>query len=782
MMDSGLASGPGRLVGRSVARQEDDRLLRGGGRYTDDVSLPGQAVGYFLRSPHAHGIIRRLDVAAVPGVPEVVACVTAADLKAAGYGPLPCKLALKSHDGTPLIVPERPLLAADRVRFVGEPIALVVAESLSAAKDGAEAIILDVEPLPGVSDVSEAVRDGAPQLFDEVPGNVCLDWRSGDFAAIDAALAGAAHVTRLDMVNNRVSAVSMEPRAATAAHDAASGRFTLRLGCQGVFGLRNTLADDILHIPRESLQVVAEDVGGSFGMKGGVYPEYAVLLHVARALGRPVRWTDERTDSFIADYQARDAKVTGELGLDGDGRIVALRITGLANVGGYVSGFGAAITTVNIVKNAASLYTTPLLGVQTKCVVTNTVPISAYRGAGRPEGNYYVERLLDAAARATGRDPAALRRSNLIPASAMPYKAVSGLTYDSGDFAAVLDDCLARADWAGFAARRAATARDGLLRGIGLACYLEVTAPPGKEMGGIRFEPGGEVSIVTGTLDYGQGHASTFAQVLADKLGIPFARIRLCQGDSDTLLHGGGTGGSRSIMASGTAIALAADMVIARGRQLAGHVLEAAAADIEFDDGAFRVVGTDKAIAVLDLAGAVRDGADLPADLPQSLDAALVADTPPSAFPNGCHVAEVVVDPETGVVTVARYVAVDDFGTLINPMVVEGQVHGGVAQGIGQALMEWTLYGDDGTPLSASMLDYAMPRADHMPPFVFASHPVPATSNVLGVKGCGEAGTTGALPAIVNAVVDALSGHGVTHIDMPATPERVWRALQQRGG
>jgi carbon-monoxide dehydrogenase large subunit len=764
-------------VGQSVTRKEDGALLTGAATYTDDLSLEGQAIGLVLRSPYAHGVIRGIGLEDALGLPGVVAIYTGADLAKAGYGAIPCPLPLKSQDGTPLLVPARHGLAVDKVRHAGEAVALIVAESLDVAKDAAELVELDVEPLPVVTDPDAARAADAPQLFDNVPGNLALDWRFGDWAKIEEAFAKAAHVTRLTLRNNRVVVAPMEPRAAIADYDAASDRMTLHVCSQGVFGMRNTLANAIFKVPPEKVHVMTYSVGGSFGMKVTPYPEYIALMHAARALGRPVKWCDERADSFVSDHHGRDSAVEAALALDAEGNILAVTIDGTNNAGAYIGGVSPIIGTVNILKNTCSLYRTPLVGVSGKIVLTNTTPIAAYRGAGRPEGNYYMERLIEAAARETGRDPVALRRRNMILASAIPYTAPSGLEYDSGDFAAVLDDCLKIADWDGFAARKAASEAKGLLRGRGLACYLEVTAPPGKEMGGIRFEPDGGVAIVTGTLDYGQGHHSAFAQVLVDKLGIPFDRIRLVQGDSDQLLAGGGTGGSRSSAASGTAIVVAGDKVIEQGRALAGHFLEAAAADIEFTDGTFRIAGTDREIAILDLARKAREANRLPDDLPQSLDAALVIDTPPSSFPNGAHIAEVEIDPETGVTQVVRYSVVDDFGNLINPMLVEGQVHGGVTQGIGQALMENAVYDADGNLVSGSFMDYAMPHADEVPSFAFASHPVPATTNPLGVKGCGEAGVSGALPSVMNAVIDALSGLGVRHIDMPATPERVWRAI-----
>jgi aerobic carbon-monoxide dehydrogenase large subunit len=534
----------------------------------------------------------------------------------------------------------------------------------------------------------------------------------------------------------------------------------------------------MLKIEPQQLRVRTFNVGGSFGMKSAAYPEYVGILHAARLLGRPVKWCDLRSGSFLSDQQGRATVVEAELALDAEGNFLAVRVRNVADMGAYLTAFGPAMPCVNMQKNLPSLYRTKVIAIRTECAFTNTVPVGPYRGAGRPEANYVMERLVDAAARETGRDPAALRRQNLIPAAAIPWTAASGLQYDSGDFAAVLEDGLAKADWAGFAERRQESHARGRLRGRGLACYLEVTAPSNPEMGGIRFEDDGRVTLITGTLDYGQGHASAFAQVLADRLGLPFERIDLLQGDSDQLLAGGGTGGSRSIMSSGKAIVEASAAVIEKGRELAGHFLEAAAADITFEAGEFRIAGTDRKLPLLELAARARSATDLPADLPQSLDTALVAEGPPSAFPNGCHIAEVEIDPETGVIELVRYTAVDDFGTLVNPMLAEGQVHGGVVQGIGQALMEQAVYDPSGQLLTGSFMDYALPRADGVPPIDVGFHPVPATSNPLGVKGCGEAGVTGALPAVMNAVVDALAERGITHLDMPATPEKIWSALQ----
>ncbi|MDP6343088.1 MAG: xanthine dehydrogenase family protein molybdopterin-binding subunit [Alphaproteobacteria bacterium] len=773
-------------VGQPVSRFEDPRLLRGEGRYSDDISLPGQAHGQVLRAPVAHGIIRGIDTVPALALPGVLAVFTGEDLVAAGIGPLPCNVVPKSHDGSPLIMPDNNALAVDRVRYLGNPVALVVAETAMAAKDGAEAIELDIEELPAVPGITAAVADGAPEIWPQAPGNVCLDWRQGDFAAVEQAFAEAAHVSRLRIVNNRLVVATMEPRAAVAEYDPATGKFTLHACSQGVFGMKNALVRRILNVPPEQVRVRTYDVGGSFGMKSSVYPEYVAILHAARALGRPVKWRDERTDGFLSDQHGRDSVVEATLALDLEGNFLAARIDGLANMGAYLSTVGPNMQTNNIHKNLPGVYRTPHIAVSTRCVFTNTTPIGAYRGAGRPEANYYMERLVDLAAREMGRDPVDLRRRNLIPGTAMPFTSASGQHYDSGDFPALLEKCLELADWHGFPARRAASRSAGRLRGRGLGCYLEATAPAGKEMGGIRFETDGTISIVTGTQNYGQGHASAFAQVLAGQLGLPFERIRLCQGDSDELLVGGGTGGSRSIMASGAAIVAAAEAVVDKARHLAGHLLETASEDVVFKidaarGGQLKVAGTDRVIGLLDLAEQSRQLDDLPDELAGGLDVALAIDTPPSSYPNGVHVCEVEIDPETGATAIVAYSIVDDFGTLVNPLLVEGQVHGGVAQGIGQALMEHAVHDENGQLLTGSFMDYALPRADQFHDIAFADHPVPATTNPLGVKGCGEAGVSGALPSVMNAIVDALAEFGVSHIDMPATPEKIWRAINKGG-
>ena len=766
-------------IGQPVPRKEDPVLVRGAGRYSDDLNLPGQAYAVIARSPLAHGRLLGIDKTTAEAMPGVLAIYTADDLAAAGYGPMPCMIAFPNRDGSALRKPLRHALASGKVRFVGDPIACVVAHTALQAKDAAEALGFDIEELPSVTDARAADAPDAPLLYDDVPNNLVLDYHYGDSAAVAAAFAKAHHVTRLRLRNSRVVVNAMEPRSAIASYEAADGRWTLQLGCQGVFGLRNQIAGDILKVPPERLRVLSGNVGGSFGMKAFVYPEYVCLLHAARALGRPVKWTDERSGSFLSDQHGRDSEVEAELALDAEGRFLAVRVSSYANMGGYLGAVGPMIPTINVVKNMVSMYRTPLIEVDCRCMMTNTSSIGAYRGAGRPEGNYYMERLIDRAAAETGIDRVELRRRNHIAVADMPYAAPSGMTYDSGEFTPLLERALEAADWQGFDRRRETARAAGRLLGRGIGAYLEVTAPPMREMGGIRFEADGAITIITGTLDYGQGHATPFAQILSERLGVPFDRIRLLQGDSDQLIAGGGTGGSKSLMASGAAIIEAAEKVIEKGRLIASYALEAAPADIEFAAGRFRIAGTDRSIGIMELVDRLRTGPRMPAEVPSSLDVAHIHEAAPSAFPNGCHVAEVEVDPETGVARLTRYTAVNDFGVIVNPLLVEGQMHGGIAQGLGQALLEHTVYDDAGQLLTGSYMDYAMPRADNLPAIRAESRPVPAKTNLLGAKGCGEAGCAGSLPAIVNALIDALSERGVTHIDMPATPLRIWEALEQ---
>jgi aerobic carbon-monoxide dehydrogenase large subunit len=763
-------------VGQPVPRTEDPILLRGKGNYTADKNLPGQAHLVVVRSRHAHGVLLGIDTEAAAAMPGVLGIFTQDDLDAAGIKNMVPQQTAKHADGTPMPNPPQTVLARGKVRYVGEPVALVVAETMGQARDAAEAVLLDIDALPAATSASTAAAEGAQAVHGEAPDNIALYFQYGDSAKVAKAFAQAAHVTTLSIRNNRVYPGQMEPRSAVGVFDPASDRYTLYVGCQGVFGQRNTLKT-VLGVETKQVRVLTGNVGGSFGMKASCYPEYIAVLFAARALGRPVKWLDDRSDAFLSDSHGRDHEVTASLALDAEGRFLALRANILGNLGAWLSNTVLLPASVNTVKNIIGVYTTPLLEVTSRLTFSNTTPVGAYRGAGRPESNYYMERLIDTAAREMGIDRVELRRRNQIQPEQLPYEAPSNQIYDSGDFPALLDEALTRADWDGFRARRAESRSHGRLRGVGIGQYLEATAPSSQEMGGIRFEPDGTVTIITGTLDYGQGHASTFAQILTDHLGVPFERIRLLQGDSDELLAGGGTGGSRSTYSSGTAIIAAAQQVIERGRQAAASLLEAAAADIEFDGGTFRIAGTDRAIGIVELAARVRA---MPAQegLPESLDVSLVEKTPPSAFPNGCHVAEVEIDPETGEISLQRYETVNDFGNLINPMLVQGQLHGGIMQGLGQALLENMTYDEDGQVLTGSFMDYAMPRADNGIGFGFASHPVPARTNILGVKGCGEAGCAGSLPAIMNAVVDALSERGIHHIDMPATPHRVWQALQ----
>ena len=752
-------------IGQPVSRKEDPMLLRGEGRYSDDLNLPGQLHAVVVRSRFAHGRLLGIDSAEAAGMPGVRMVLTAQVLRDGGMGVMQAA-ANKNADGTPSPRPPQMPLAEGKVRYVGDPVAVVVAETAKQAKDAAEAVLLDIDPLPAVTEARAAAADGAPLLHEDVPGNLALTYHHGDTAAVDAAFARAAHVARLSLRNSRIVVAPMEPRSAIGAFDPADGRYTLRLGTQGVFGFRSSLKE-VMGVPVEQLRILTGNVGGSFGMKASVYPEYPCLLFAAKALGVPVKWTDERSESFLSDSHGRDHACDAALALDKDGKFLALRMEVFGNLGAYLSNATTIPPTSNTTKNSIGVYATPLIEVTSRCVFTNTTPVGAYRGAGRPEGNYYMERLVDTAAVEMGIDRVELRRRNHVQPEQMPYTTPAGTEYDSGDFPAVLDKALALADWDNFAERAKESRARGRIRGRGIGQFLEVTAPPSNEMGGIRFEENGDVTIITGTLDYGQGHASPFAQVLCDRLGVPFEKVRLLQGDSDQLIAGGGTGGSKSIMASGAAIVEASAICIDKGRAAAAEVLEAAAADIEFERGRFSIAGTDRGIGVMELA----------AQRPGALDVKHIHEHAPSAYPNGCHVAEVEVDPETGVVEVVKYDMVGDFGVQINPMLVEGQAHGGVVQGIGQALLESMAYDEDGQLMTGSFMDYALPHAVHVPSFVMASHAVPAKTNVLGAKGCGEAGCAGALPSVMNALVDALRQVGVNHIDMPATPQRVWDAI-----
>jgi carbon-monoxide dehydrogenase large subunit len=762
-------------IGQPVRRTEDPKLVRGEGAYTDDIGLAGQAYAVMVRSSEAHGVIRGIETAAAKTMPGVLAVLTGEDLKS--YGGLKCNLPLKNRDGSPIKYRPRPALVSDKVRFVGDPVACVVAETIAQAKDAAEAVVLDIEPLPAVVSARDAAKPGAPLLWDETPGNIALDYLYGDKDKVAEAFAKAAHVVRLPLVNQRLVVNSIEPRSAIGEFEPGAEKWTLHSCSQGVFGLKNMLRD-VLGAPADKVRVVTGNVGGSFGMKSAVYPEYICILHAARTLGRPVKWTDERSGSFVSDHHGRDHDMTGEVAFDKDGMIQALRISGYGNLGGYCSSFGPLLPTLNVTKNVVGMYRTPLLEVATQCVFTNTTLVSAYRGAGRPEGAFDMERTMDYAAAELGIDRFELRKRNFIKAREMPFKTASGMTYDCGDFPGLFKEALERADVKGFKARKRESKRAGKLRGLGVACYVETTAAMTTEMGGIHFNADGTVTIITGTLDYGQGHASAFAQVLTEKLGVPFDRIRLVQGDSDRLVTGGGTGGSRSAMLSGTAIAQASAKVIENGKQIAAHVLEASAGDIEFESGRFTIAGTDRSIDIMALAERLRTGLTLPEGVPSTLDVTHVTEAIPGAYPNGVHVVEVEVDTDTGLTRAVKYTAVNDFGTVINPMLVEGQIQGGAIQGLGQVLLEGAVYDAEGQLVTGSFMDYAMPRAHDAPTIEVTNRPVPTKTNPIGAKGCGEAGTSGGLPAVANAVIDALSEYGIRHLEMPMTASKIWEAIE----
>ncbi|WP_198375369.1 xanthine dehydrogenase family protein molybdopterin-binding subunit [Neoroseomonas rubea] len=763
-------------LSQSIRRVEDPRLLKGDGRYTADIAVAGQAQGVVLRSPHAHARIASISTTAAAAMPGVLGVYTAADLKAEGIGPLPCLIPLKSVDGTPVSATPRPALAEDMVRHVGDPVAFVVAETAAAARDAAEAIDVEYEILPSATDLATAWQPGQPQIWASAPNNTCFDWHAGDKAKAEELFAKAAHVTRLTVVNNRVVVASMEARAAVADYDTAKKHWTLSTNTQGSWLVRNLLADNVFKVPKESFRVVTPDVGGGFGMKLFLYAEHVLVCFAARRLGRAVKWTSERTEAFQSDTHGRDNITVGELALDTDGTFLALRTKNWANMGAYLNTFAPFIPTGAGTKVLASVYGFQAIHAQVIGVMTNTVPVDAYRGAGRPESNYLVERLIDTAARDMGMDRIEIRRRNMVPASAMPYVSAMGQRYDSGEFAKLMDTALGKIDWAGFEARRAEAAKRGRKRGIGLAYYLEATGGGPTENAAVKFADDGYVDVYVGTQSTGQGHETAYAMLTSHELGIPVERIRVKQGDSDTLPDGGGTGGARSLYSEGQAILVTTASVVEKGKKAASEHLEASVADIEFapGEGRFAVVGTDRGVGIIELAGIQRKKAAAGQEV-TLLDAQETADIKSHTFPNGCHVAEVEVDPETGTVAIPRYIVVDDVGHALNPLIVRGQVHGGVTQGIGQALMERTVFDpESGQMLSGSFMDYALPRADDLPDIDVDLIEVPCETNPLGVKGAGEAGAVGSPPAVINALVDALGGKVV---DMPATPEAVWKAL-----
>ncbi|MBX9749369.1 MAG: xanthine dehydrogenase family protein molybdopterin-binding subunit [Roseococcus sp.] len=769
-------------LSQSVRRVEDPRLLLGAGRYTDDIALEGQVHGYVLRSPHAHAKILSVDVSAAKSMPGVLAVMTGADLLAQGVGELPCAIPMKNSDGSDRANTLHMPLATDAVRHVGDPVAFIVAETHEQARDAGESVAVDYEILPSITDLAVAGEPGQPQIWPAAPNNTIFDWEVGDKAKTEALFAEAAHVTRMTVVNNRVVASSMEGRACAAQYDAATCHFTLYAGTQGSWLVKNLLASAVLKVSPELVRVVTPDVGGGFGMKLFLYAEYALCALGARATGRPVKWASERTEAFLSDTHGRDNITLGELALDKDGKFLALRTRNVANMGAYLSTFAPFIPTGAGTKVLASVYGFQAIHARVLGMATNTVPVDAYRGAGRPESNYLVERLIDQAARDLKLDRIELRRRNMVGQAAMPYVTAMAQRYDSGDFPRVMDTALAKIDWAGFPARRAEAAKRGKKRGIGLAYYLEATGGGPTENASVKFAEDGFVDVYVGTQSTGQGHETAYAMLTSHELGIPMEKIRIRQGDSDTLPAGGGTGGARSLYSEGQAILVTAASVIEKGKQAASEMLEAAVVDIEFNPkgangGQFGVVGTDRGVDILSLAARQRSRVAAGEDT-NLLDALETAKIEFHTFPNGCHVAEVEVDPETGMIAIPRYIVVDDVGHALNPLIVRGQVHGGVAQGIGQAFLERTSYDpESGQLLSASFMDYALPRAEDLPDIEVDLIEVVCETNPLGVKGAGEAGAVGSPPAVVNALVDALADAGVTSIDMPATPEVVWKAL-----
>ena len=760
-------------LGRSLRRSEDRRFLTGGGRFLDDINLPRQARAVVLRSVHARADLGELDIRAAAAAPGVLGVLTGADYRAAGYGPLPSRVRVVNKDGTPRADPPRWPLATDRVRHVGDPIALVVAETEAQACDAAELIAVDYAPRPAVTASLAALAPEAPQLWDEAPGNLCYDTKLGDRAAAEAAFAGAPRITEIDLVNNRVIANPIEPRGAIGFLDD-DGRFVLYVSSQGVHRLRDPLAEDILRVPPGRVRVITPDVGGGFGTKIMMYPEYPLVLWAAKVVGRPVKWVAGRSESFLSDVHGRDHVTHAALALDQEGHFLAIKVSVLANLGAYLSSFAPGIPAGSGAPLYASLYDFAAAYVEIKAVFTNTVPVDAYRGAGRPESNYAVERLIDKAGRELGLDGAELRRRNFIAPERMPFHTVLGYTYDSGDFARNLDDANRIARRTGFARRRAATRARGMLGGIGVASYIHVTPEIDDEVASVRVEGAVRFTLLSGGQSNGQGHATTFAQILGDGLAVPAASVVVVQGDSDRIAAGHGTGGSRTLLHGAAAMMVAAANVIAKGTAMAGEMLEAAPADIDFVEGEFAIAGTDRRVGLFEVAARAEQSGDPLA--------ALGAAPARHSFPNGCHVCEVEVDPDTGATEIARYTVVDDLGTVVNPLLAAGQVHGGTVQGIGQALFEATRFdARSGQLLSGSLMDYCLPRARDLPPLDVSTAGVRCRNNPLGIKGAGEVGTIGAPPAVVNAVLDALGPLGVTAIDMPMTPERVWRAIRTAG-
>ena len=765
-------------IGQPVPRTEDPRFLTGRGRYVGDITLPHQASGYVLRSPHAHARIKRIDTSAAQAAPGVLAVLTHADWTSDKLGGIPVVVTPAAWGGPPGHQPLHPVLVRDRARHVGDPVAFIVAETPEAARDAAELVAIDYEVLAAVVETAAAAKPGAPLVWDEAPNNTAYAMERGNKQAADAAFAAARHVTKLLLVNNRVSANALEPRASLGEYESWSGRFTLHTSSQGPHKLRPILARAVFRKPDRDFRIVCPDVGGGFGMKACVYPEDALVLWAARRLGRPVKWVADRAGSLMSDSHGRDCVSEAELALDGNGKFLALRVRTDYALGAYLS-YSSAVPAGLGSLAYVNVYDIPAVHVALRGVFTHTVWTGPYRGAGKPEAVYVIERLIDQAARKMGIDPAELRRRNFIPSERMPCKTPLNLVYDSGSFAAVMEKALDAADWRGFAGRRARSEKKGKRLGIGLGYFIEIAAPFNDRME-IRFDDAGSVTVVAGTHSHGQGHETVYAQMVSDWLGVPFETIRIVQGDTDLVGFGRGTYGSRSMSIGGSALKGAADLIIAKARDMAAHLLEAAPVDLGFAEGRFTVTGTDRSIGLIDIAKRSYAPVGWPAQFGVGLEA--VGGFTPTApnFPNGCHVCEVEVDPETGKVDILRFTAVDDSGRIINPLLFEGQIHGGIAMGIGQALMEKVAYDPgSGQLLSGSFLDYAMPRARDIPLFRLDELGTPCKTNPLGVKGAGESGTVGAPPAVINAIVDALQPYGVVDVEMPATPERVWRAMHR---
>ena len=766
-------------IGQPVRRVEDRRFLTGHGGYVDDLVRPRQAYAYMFRSPHAHARIRALDTTAAAPAPGVLAVLTGADVAADGLGPIPCLGAVINRDGSTSPVPPRPAMVGDRVRHVGDTVAMVVANSLAQARDAAELIEIDYEPLPAAVETAYALDPGQPTVWDETPGNLAFDWAIGDEAAVERAMRAARHRIGLELVNNRIIVNSMEPRGAIGEYDPGEEAYTLWSSTQGSHFLRNLLAESIFRIPENRIRVATGDVGGGFGMKLFLYPEHILVLWAAKKIGRPVKWTPERADAFMTDTQGRDNVTRLELALDEGLRFLGLKVATIANMGAYLSNFAPEIPTNSGGVMFSGVYAIPAIHVAVKGAFTHTVPVDAYRGAGRPEAAYAIERLIDVAARRLGVAAAELRRRNLIRPEAMPYATALGLVYDSGDFAHNLDQALAATDIAGLAGRRAEAWARGRYRGLGHCVYIEQSGGGFDEFAELRFDPSGALTILMGTQSSGQGHQTAYAQLAAERLGLAPERVRVLQGDTDAIGFGRGTGGSRSLPVGGAALANAAEKLIAKGRRIAAHLLEAAEADLDFADGMFRIAGTDREIGIDAVARAAFNPPQLPPEIEPGFAESGHFTPPASTFPNGCHACEVEIDPETGHIDILRYIVVDDFGTVINPLLLKGQVQGGVAQGVGQAMLEHCVYEPQtGQLVTGSLTDYAVPHADTLPAIEFAYNVVPCRTNPLGVKGAGEAGAIGAPPALVNAIVDALAPLGIEHIDMPVTPERLWRTIR----